>query len=36
MASRSVGKSTTPRKVLSESDNMVVRFQKLANIQIKQ
>ena len=34
MASRSAGISTAPRKIISESNNMVARFQKLANISI--
>ena len=37
MASRSAGKSTAPKKaVLNESNDMVARMQKLANITIKQ
>ena len=37
MASRSAGNSTAPRNgIISESDNMVHRFQKLANIKINQ
>ena len=35
MASRAAGTSTAPKKeVITESDNMVSRFQKLANIKI--
>ena len=37
MASKAAGTSTAPKKeVISESDNMVNRFQKLANIKISQ
>ena len=37
MASRAAGTSTAPRKeIIAESDNMVSRFQKLANIKINQ
>ena len=37
MASRAAGTSTAPKKeILSESDNMMKRFQKLANIKINQ
>ena len=35
MASKAV-KSTAPKKVITETDNMVTRMQKLANIKIKQ
>ena len=37
MASKAAGTSTAPKKeVIAESDNMVNRFQKLANIKINQ
>jgi predicted polyphosphate/ATP-dependent NAD kinase len=37
MASKAAGTSTAPKKeVISESNNMVARFQKLANIQINE
>ena len=37
IASKSTGQSTAPRKaIISESDNMINRFQKLANIKINQ
>ena len=37
MASKAAGKSTAPKKeVISESNDMMKRFQKLANIKIKQ
>ena len=37
MASKAVGTSTAPKKeVISESNNMIKRFQKLANIKIKE
>ena len=37
MASKAAGKSTAPKKeVISESNNMISRFQKLANIKINQ
>ena len=37
MASKAAGTSTAPKKeILSESDNMMKRFQKLANIKINQ
>ena len=37
MASKATGTSTAPkRSIISESDNLVTRFQKLANIKVKQ
>jgi len=37
MASKAAGTSTAPKKeVISESNNMVSRFQKLANIKINE
>ena len=36
MASKAAGTSTAPKKVITETDNMVTRMQKLANIKIKQ
>jgi hypothetical protein len=36
MASKATGMSTAPKKVISETDNMVTRMQKLANIKINQ
>jgi len=37
MASKAAGTSTAPKKeVIAESDNLVNRFQKLANIKINQ
>ena len=37
MASKAAGTSTTPKKeVISESNDMVARFQKLANIKINE
>ena len=37
MASKAVGTSTAPKKeIISESNNMVNRFQKLANIKINE
>ena len=36
MASKAAGKSTAPKKVISEADDMVTRMQKLANIKINQ
>ena len=37
MASKAAGTSTAPKQeVLSESNNMVARFQKLANIKINE
>ena len=32
MASKAAGKSTAPKRVITETDNMVARMQKLANI----
>ena len=36
MASKAAGTSTAKKEVIAESDNMVNRFQKLANIKINQ
>ena len=37
MASKAVGTSTAPKKeVISESNDMIARFQKLANIKINE
>ena len=37
MASKAAGTSTAPKKeVISESNNMMARFQKLANIKINE
>ena len=36
MASKAAGISTAPKKIITETDNMVTRMQKLANIKIKQ
>ena len=36
MASKAAGRSTAKKEVIAESDNMVNRFQKLANIKINQ
>ena len=37
MASKAAGTSTAPKKaIISETDNMVGRFQKLANIKINE
>ena len=36
MASKAAGTSTAPKEVISESTDMVARFQKLANITINE